>query len=89
VSTWCIGADTDTYCSQMADILEDKAQTITEKTPGFTEDLQSKAEEHAGKLSENARPVADQASEAIHGGARRVAEGKHWKPRTSLEVQTV
>ena len=55
--------------------MEDKAQTITEKTPQFTEDMQSKAEEHAHNVSKQARPMADQTSEAIHGGAKRVADG--------------
>ena len=64
-------------CLQLADLMEEKAQTVTEKTPEFTEDLQSKAEEHAGKVANKARPMADQASETIEGGARRVAKGKH------------
>ena len=62
---------------QLADLLEDKAQTVTEKTPQVTEDLQSKAEEHAGRVAKQARPMADQASDAIEGGAKRVADGVH------------
>ena len=58
--------------------MEEKAQAVTEKTPELTEDLQSKAEHHAGKVAEKARPMADQASEQIEGGARRVAKGEHF-----------
>ena len=43
----------------------------------MTENLQQKAEEQADKVSKNARPYADQASGAIEGGAKRVAEGAH------------
>lgn len=68
-------------CLQLADILEDKAQTITEKTPQLTEDLQSKAEEHAGRVADQARPMADQASGAIEGGAKRVANGMRFKAK--------
>ena len=62
-------------CLQLADFLDEKAQLVTDKTPQLTEDLQSKAEHHAGKISEKARPMADQASSTIEGGAKRVAEG--------------
>ncbi len=57
--------------------MEEKAQTVTEKTPELTESLQSQAEEHAGKVADKARPMADQASETIEGGARHVAKGEH------------
>ena len=45
----------------------------------MTENLQQKAEEQADKVSKNARPYADQASGAIEGGAKRVAEGTHFR----------
>ena len=60
---------------QLADLMDDQAQEISEKTPEMTENLQQKAEEQAGKVSEKAKPAADQASSAIEGGAKRVAEG--------------
>ena len=60
---------------QLADLMDDQAQEISEKTPKMTENLQQKAEEQAGKVSEKAKPAADQASSAIEGSAKRVAEG--------------
>lgn len=64
-----------TLVMQLADLLDDQAQEISENTPEMTENLQQKAEEQAGKVSEKAKPAADQASSAIEGGAKRVAEG--------------
>ncbi len=61
--------------TQLADIMDDQAQEISEKTPDMTENLQQKAEEQAGKVSEKAKPTADQASSVIEGGAKRVGEG--------------
>ena len=60
---------------QLSDLLEDHAETISKKAPDVTENLQQKAEEQADKVSKNARPYADQASGAIEGGAKQVAEG--------------
>ena len=62
---------------QLSDLLDDHAETISKKAPDVTENLQQKAEEQADKVSKNARPYADQASGAIEGGAKRVAEGAY------------
>ena len=72
-----------TLVMQLADLMDDQAQEISEKTPEMTENLQQKAEEQAGKVSEKAKPAADQASSAIEGGAKRVAEGG---PQSSLSA---
>ena len=65
---------------QLSDLLDDHAETISKKAPDVTENLQQKAEEQADKVSKNARPYADQASGAIEGGAKRVAEGAYSPP---------
>ena len=48
---------------------------MAKEAPKRAEALQQQAEEQAGKLAKNARPAAQQASEAIEGGAKQVAEG--------------
>ena len=82
-----------TLVMQLADLMDDQAQEISEKTPEMTENLQQKAEEQAGKVSEKAKPAADQASSAIEGGAKRVAEGglhsSSWYPAMSPHIYVV